>query len=220
MRRADGRAGMDAVAVCPSRPCPVAGLFEGAASRAKRPVPVMPSVNGRVMGLSGVIAHMSSSVRAGGMISDVLADVDGSGFAGVPLTASRLKRLLMRQRMPGESAGPGRTCRLRTRRGLCDVRAVRMLLADCLDVVGENHRISRLLHDSRRSAFAVPRATAALVGRVAVGHHRFGRAAGRSPGAGTVRLRAGQCVPGGGRRRLRAGTAVDVIDDAEHRHER
>ena len=60
--------------------------------------------NGRVMGLSGVIAHMSSSVRAGGMISDVLADVDGSGFAGVPLTASRLKRLLMRQRMPGESA--------------------------------------------------------------------------------------------------------------------
>ena len=60
--------------------------------------------NGRVMGLSGVIAHMSSSVRAGGMISGVLADVDGSGFAGVPLTASRLKRLLMRQRMPGESA--------------------------------------------------------------------------------------------------------------------
>lgn len=37
-------------------------------------------------------------------------------------------------------------------------------LADCLDVVGENHRISRLLHDSRRSAFAVPRATAALLG--------------------------------------------------------
>ena len=29
--------------------------------------------NGRVMGLSGVIAHMSSSVRAGGMISGVLA---------------------------------------------------------------------------------------------------------------------------------------------------
>lgn len=27
-----------------------------------------------------------------------------------------------------------------------------------------NHRISRLLHDSRRSAFAVPRATAALLG--------------------------------------------------------
>ena len=31
-------------------------------------------------------------------------------------------------------------------------------------MVGENHRISRLLHDSRRSAFAVPRATAALLG--------------------------------------------------------
>lgn len=82
--------------------------------------------NGRVMGLSGVIAHMSSSVRAGGMISGVLADVDGSGFAGVPLTASRLKRLLMRQRMPGESAAQAER-RLRTRRGLCDVRAVRML---------------------------------------------------------------------------------------------
>ena len=31
-------------------------------------------------------------------------------------------------------------------------------------MVGENHRISRLLHDSRRGAFAVPRATAALLG--------------------------------------------------------
>ena len=110
--------------------------------------------NGRVMGLSGVIAHMSSSVRAGGMISGVLADVDGSGFAGVPLTASRLKRLLMRQRMPGESAA--QACAMCERSG-CS-------LADCLDVVGENHRISRLLHDSRRSAFAVPRATAALLG--------------------------------------------------------
>ena len=75
--------------------------------------------NGRVMGLSGVIAHMSSSVRAGGMISGVLADVDGSGFAGVPLTASRLKRLLMRQRMPGESAAQAEH--------VAFVRAVRML---------------------------------------------------------------------------------------------
>lgn len=120
--------------------------------------------NGRVMGLSGVIAHMSSSVRAGGMISDVLADVDGSGFAGVPLTASRLKRLLMRQRMPGESAAQAEhvAFELAVACAMCERSGCS--LADCLDVVGENHRISRLLHDSRRSAFAVPRATAALLG--------------------------------------------------------
>ena len=120
--------------------------------------------DGRVMGLSGVIAHMSSSVRAGGMISGVLADVDGSGFAGMPLTASRLKRLLMRQRMPGESAAQAEhvAFELAVACAMCERSGCS--LADCLDVVGENHRISRLLHDSRRSAFAVPRATAALLG--------------------------------------------------------
>ncbi len=154
------------------------------------------------------------------MISGVLADVDGSGFAGVPLTASRLKRLLMRQRMPGESAAQAEhvAFELAVACAMCERSGCS--LADCLDVVGENHRISRLLHDSRRSAFAVPRATAALLGALPLVTIGLGRAAGRSPGAGTVRLRAGQCVPGGGRRRLRAGTAVDVIDDAEHRHER
>ena len=108
--------------------------------------------NGRVMGLSGVIAHMSSSVRA------------GSGFAGAPLTASRLKRLLMRQRMPGESAAQAEhvAFELAVACAMCERSGCS--LADCLDVVGENHRISRLLHDSRRSAFAVPRATAALLG--------------------------------------------------------
>ena len=93
--------------------------------------------NGRVMGLSGVIAHMSSSVRAGGMISDVLADVDGSGFAGVPLTASRLKRLLMRQRMPGESAAQAEhvAFELAVACAMCERSGCS--LADCLDVVRE-----------------------------------------------------------------------------------
>ena len=137
---------------------PCCRSLRGCREQGERPVPVMPSV------MAGVIAHMSSSVRAGGMISGVLADVDGSGFAGVPLTASRLKRLLMRQRMPGESAAQAEhvAFELAVACAMCERSGCS--LADCLDVVGENHRISRLLHDSRRSAFAVPRATAALLG--------------------------------------------------------
>ena len=80
------------------------------------------------------------------------------------MTASRLKRLLMRQRMPGESAAQAEhvAFELAVACAMCERSGCS--LADCLDVVGENHRISRLLHDSRRSSFAVPRATAALLG--------------------------------------------------------
>ncbi|KAB7789945.1 type II secretion system F family protein [Bifidobacterium leontopitheci] len=115
------------------------------------------------MGLAASIAAVAAASRAGATAYAAFASLGGDGFASQSLSERRIRDVLDRRKSKDETAAQVATVAADCMMAASLSGRLGCSLADCLDVVGRDHRRSCMMRDARRTAFAVPKATVSLL---------------------------------------------------------